>query len=161
MISTLLARKQSFDMYLLDTSYCFQIIGGNSSVIQKIGNLGNVPVATCVIVRGELVFGAYKSERSRANLHLVKQFFDDEDIEVYGIDKDTADIYGELKAAILTHFGPKEKAKRRRAKTETLGFNENDLWIAAVAKRHGLTIVSADGDFQRLKEVDDLKVEKW
>lgn len=148
-------------MYLLDTTYCFRIIGGNPGVIQKIGNLGNVPVATCVIVRRELVFGAYKSARNRENLRLVKQFFDDEDIEVYGIDKETTDIYGELKAAILTHFGSKEKARRRKAKTETLGFNENDLWIAAVAKRHGLTIVSEDGDFQRLKEVNDLKVEKW
>ena len=156
---TLLARKQSSNMYLLDTTHCCRFLNGDSNVVRKLHELDDTLVATCVIVRGELVFGAHKSQRTAENLHAAMQFLGA--MEIYEIDEQTADVYGELKAMILNYFGPKEKVKRRRTKTETLGFTENDLWIAAVAKRRGLIVVSADADFQRLKEVDDLKVESW
>lgn len=42
-----------------------------------------------------------------------------------------------------------------------MGFRDNDLWIAAVAIQHDLIIVSADSDFQRLKLIEDLKIECW
>ena len=76
-------------------------------------------------------------------------------------DDEAADVYGQLKAAVLDRFGPREKAKRRKAKTERLGFSENDMWIAAIARRRGLTVVSADSDFQRIAEAVDLTIETW
>ena len=82
-------------------------------------------------------------------------------MEIYPIDKETADTYGRLKSAIIDHFGPKERARRRKATTEKLSFQENDLWIAALAIRHQLIVVSTDSDFQRIKEVWDLPVETW
>jgi len=42
-----------------------------------------------------------------------------------------------------------------------LGFQENDLWIAAVAQRHGLTLVTADSDFARLSRLSNMAVENW
>jgi len=83
------------------------------------------------------------------------------DVEVYPVDNETADIYGNLKASILDRFRPKEKAKRRKAKMEKLGFSENDLWIAAIAKRHGFILVSSDSDFERIRQVADLSIEAW
>lgn len=80
---------------------------------------------------------------------------------MYPIDAETADIYGKLKASLLEHFGPKEKALRRKTELAKLGFGENDVWIAAIAKRYGLIVVSADQDFQRLKAVAELTVEIW
>jgi predicted nucleic acid-binding protein len=49
----------------------------------------------------------------------------------------------------------------RRVTIEKLGFQENDLWIAAIAKCHRFTIVSTDSDFERIKEVEELFVENW
>jgi tRNA(fMet)-specific endonuclease VapC len=146
-------------MYLLDTNHCSRLFQGHPSIINKLKKLEEAPIATCVIVRGELIFMGQKSERKAENLHQIHQFLDD--ILVYPIDDETANIYGTLKAAILERFGPKEKAQRRKTKTTKLGFSENDLWIAAIAKRYGLTVVSADSDFERLKEVEELFVEQW
>ncbi|MGD2092284.1 MAG: PIN domain-containing protein [Candidatus Aminicenantes bacterium] len=42
-----------------------------------------------------------------------------------------------------------------------MGFSENDLWIAAIAKRNDLIIVSADNDFKRMKEALDILIVSW
>ena len=83
------------------------------------------------------------------------------DIRVCETDNETADIYGRMKASLLNHFGPREKAKRRKTETAKLGFGENDLWIAATAKRFDLTLVSADKDFERIQEAESLRAENW
>lgn len=122
-------------------------------------DLGDAPAATCVIVQGELVFMAHKSDHPSANAQRVSQFL--RGIEVLPLDRDTADRYGELKAAVIERFGPSEKARRKRTRLAELGFQENDLWIAAVAQRHGLTLVTADSDFARLSRLSDIAVENW
>ncbi len=146
-------------MYLLDTNHCSRLLQGHPQLTQKLTTVDNTLVATCVIVQGELMFMAWRSDRRAENRRNVETFL--KNIRVYPVDSQVADIYGQIKAAILAHFGPKEKAKQRKAKVEKLGFSDNDLWIAAIAKRYGLTIVSADSDFERIKEVEDLTVEAW
>jgi len=121
--------------------------------------LGDVPTVTCVIVQGELVFMAHRSDHPSANEARVHQFL--RGIEVLPLDADTADSYGRLKAAVIERFGPKENARRRRKPLAQLGFQENDLWIAAIAQRHGLTLVTADRDFARLSRLGDIAVENW
>jgi len=118
-----------------------------------------VPLATCVIVRGELMFMAENSERKHVNLVRVREFL--RDIETHVLDDETADVYGRLKAALLNRLGPRKRAKRRRVKIETLGFKDNDLWIAAAAMRHGLTLISGDRDFERIARVEGLSHEGW
>src|SRR5438128_1954785 len=146
-------------MYLLDTNHCSRFLEGDAGIIEKLDELGDVLVATSAVVRGELIFMAWKSQQTASNLHRVEEFL--QDIEVYPIDDETANTYGRLKAGLLDRFGPKEKAKRRRARIEDVGITENDLWIAASAKRHGLTLVSSDSDFERIGQVENLLLENW
>lgn len=146
-------------MYLLDTNHCSRLLQGHTAITRRLEELGDTQVVTSAIVQGELAFMAHKSERKADNLQLVREFL--EDIRVYPLDGTVADVYGEIKAAVLDRFGPKEKARRRKATVEKLGFTENDLWIAATAKRHGFTVVSADGDFERMREAVDLPLERW
>ena len=97
-------------MYLLDTNHCSQLLENNPIVTQKLSDLGDVIVGTCVIVQGELVFGASISDQREINLHRIKEFLND--INVYKIDQETADIYGNMKAAIFNHF---DQRKRQNA----------------------------------------------
>jgi tRNA(fMet)-specific endonuclease VapC len=69
--------------------------------------------------------------------------------------------HGQLKAALINQFAPKEKRQRRRTKITDIGFDDNDLWIVAIAIQHNLILVSTDSDFQRIKTVRDLTIETW
>lgn len=147
-------------MYLLDTNHCSRIIQGEPSVIARLEQAGDSFVATCVIVAGELRFMVQKSAKRTENLKTVTEFLNS--LKIYHVDNKVADIYGDYKFSLYRHFGPKDKRERGQTKIHKLGFSENDLWIAAIAKRHGLTIVvSTDSDFKRMKEVLDISFVSW
>lgn len=146
-------------MYLLDTNHCSAIILGEPNVIKRVQEVGEDNIFTCVIVQGELTFMMEKSQRREANLAQLAQFL--EDIRIYRITEETATIYGQIKAALINQFAPKEKSKRRKAKVTDLGFDENDIWIAAIGLQNNLTIVSRDSDFLRIQQVKSLSIESW
>lgn len=146
-------------MYLLDTNHCSRILDRDPAVLAGLAAVGDTPIATCEIVRGELLFMAAFSDRHAANTGpvtaLLRRFV------VYPIDQDVAAWYSIIKADLLNHFGPRERSKRRRATIAQIGVGDNDLWIAATAKAHDATIVSADNDFTRIAQVTDLRVVSW
>ncbi|MDQ1318743.1 MAG: tRNA(fMet)-specific endonuclease VapC [Candidatus Poribacteria bacterium] len=146
-------------MYLLDTTHCIKSMSGNYEIDYKLANMPDVQIATCLIVRGELMFGAYKSDQFSENLRRLESFF--AEIPIYGMDIETTDIYGKLKAYIIEHFGPKDKSKRRNTKAESLGFKDNDLRIASIAIQHDMILVSADIHIQKLQGIIGLRVESW
>jgi tRNA(fMet)-specific endonuclease VapC len=146
-------------VYLLDTNHCTFILEGESTVIERFREKANVQVTTSVIVAGELQFMAQNSQQRTANLVRVRRFL--QTIDIYPIDLAIAQIYGEFKAELLRQFGPKEKSRRRTTKLGEIGISENDLWIAATAVRHSLTVVSSDRDFERMRQVQEFNLESW
>jgi len=85
------------------------------------------------IVLGELHFGAHRSPDSARNLDRIGRFVTG--VVLLSVDAMTASLYGQLKAE-LTHAGKL--------------IPDNDLWIAALAKQHDLTLVSRDQHFSRV-----------
>ena len=146
-------------MYLLDTNHCSRAILGDPNILSHLAAVDNTLVTTCVIVQGELIDMAERSQRRENNVALVQRFL--QGIYIYNIDGTTATLYGQLKAALFKQFAPKEKSQRPKTKMTHLGFDENDLWIAASALQHNLTVVSADSDFQRIQQVRALSLESW
>src|SRR5829696_1167155 len=85
-------RSRVLDLYLLDTNHCYRLLNGDTTITQRLEELGDTPVVTCAIVQGELVFMAHKSERKADNLHHVREFF--EDIRVYPVNGGVSGVYG-------------------------------------------------------------------
>jgi tRNA(fMet)-specific endonuclease VapC len=146
-------------MYLLDTNYCSRIITGDQAAMQAMLSHRSQGISMSVIVEGELRFMAENSELKIENRAHVQAFV--ERFYLYPISSDISDTYALVKASLFSAFGPKDKAERRKIRIQQLGFDDNDLWIAATAIHHQLILVSADRDFERIQQITTLQLESW
>lgn len=124
---------------LLDTSVLIALLRGDSAVGERLGEADEV--FTNVVALGELYYGAMRSEQSEANRALVERLA--EDLSVLACDRGTAEAYARLKDEL-------------RAKGRPIP--DNDLWVAATAEQHGLTVASRDEHF---RELDRLAQTVW
>ncbi|MBN2464848.1 type II toxin-antitoxin system VapC family toxin [candidate division WOR-3 bacterium] len=93
------------------------------------------------VVLGELYYGARKSGRPEENMARVDRFAAAS--EVLLPDVDSARLYGVLRETL-----------RRKGRP----IPDNDIWIAAIARQHGLTLVTRDAHFSA---IDELTVTGW
>jgi len=146
-------------MYLLDTTHCLKYLFGSDVMRDRFQELGAEQINTSEVVRGELLYGVYKSERFIDNLKLVETLF--ETIFVFPINHEISDTYARIKVEILDRFAPKDRSKRRNFRISSLGFSDNDIWVAATAIQYNLVLISADSDIKRLQGILELYVEDW
>jgi tRNA(fMet)-specific endonuclease VapC len=125
--------------YLLDTNIVVALWRGDKSVVEKIEVADTVYVP--VIVIGELMYGAYHSDRLESDLVRIHRQI--ERSALLHCDEHVATHYGQIKALLRKKGRP---------------IPDNDIWIAAVAQHHTLTLVSRDPHFA---EIDQLDVEEW
>lgn len=124
---------------LLDTNIVIALFADESGIKENLARIDEAFVASIVI--GELFFGAHKSTRSKENLARIDEFV--ESNIVLGCDSGTASFYGEIKNILRLKGHP---------------IPENDIWIAAIALQHDLTLITRDAHFG---EIENLKTLKW
>jgi tRNA(fMet)-specific endonuclease VapC len=124
---------------LLDTNIVIGLFAGDPAVLARLSTTDHIFIPS--IVLGELYFGAYKSAHSAENLRRVEEFIRTSAVLV--CDATTAAHYGQIKATLRQRGRP---------------LPENDIWIAALAQQHGLTVISRD---QHFTEIESLPVEPW
>jgi tRNA(fMet)-specific endonuclease VapC len=125
--------------FLLDTNIIIALFADEVAVAERVEALPQVFVP--VIAVGELLYGAAKSARSLENERRVLDF--SQSVSLLDVSRSTAQAYASIKNNL-----------RRKGRP----IPENDIWIAAIAKEHGLTVVTRDPHFA---EVDGLTVETW
>ena len=125
--------------YLLDTNIIIAIFAEEPAVLQRVAAAEEVFVPVTVL--GELYYGARKSARAAANIDRIDEFASA--AATLGCDAATAQQYGRIKNDL-------------RAKGRPIP--ENDIWIAAIAAQHSLTVVSRDDHFA---DVSGLPIEAW
>lgn len=124
---------------LVDTNIVSTHFRGDSAVTPKLQASDTIYLPS--IVLGELHFGAHRSPHPARNLERIGRFV--AAALLLSVDAATAALYGQLKAELMTagQIIP-----------------DNDLWIAALAKQHDLTLVSRD---QHFSHVPGLKWVVW
>jgi tRNA(fMet)-specific endonuclease VapC len=125
--------------YLLDTNIVIAALSSDSHVLDRIDDADQCFVSAPIL--GEMLYGALCSTNSTTNLERLNSF-----VSRSGFlccDDGTARMYGEIKALL-----------RQKGKP----IPDNDIWIAASARQHLLTLVTRDSHFD---EVDNLKREQW
>lgn len=127
--------RQSF---LIDTNAAAAYLNGDSVLAQLL--LENAVVISTIVL-GELYYGAEHSTRREQNLARIETFADGR--VVIGCDEQTARYYGSIKSALRLSGRP---------------IPDNDIWIAAQAMQHTLTVVTRDAHFQH---VQNLSVQAW
>jgi tRNA(fMet)-specific endonuclease VapC len=125
--------------YLLDTNAVICFLNGNEEMTRRLES--GVEVFLSTIVLGELYFGAAKSTQTAENFSRIAEFALGNTL--LPCDLGTAQHYGVLKWELRTKGKP---------------IPENDVWVAATALQHGLTIVTSDKHFDGIR---NLTVEDW
>ncbi|HET7632727.1 MAG TPA: type II toxin-antitoxin system VapC family toxin [Gemmatimonadaceae bacterium] len=124
---------------LLDTNILIALFAGDATVLAAVQTTTAAYVPA--IALGELYYGAWKSARAAANVQRIAELA--VTVPILACDAETASVYGELKAVLRTRGTP---------------IPENDLWIAALARQHELTLATRDAHFDR---VPGLPIERW
>jgi tRNA(fMet)-specific endonuclease VapC len=125
--------------YLLDTNIVVAHLNGDSAIKTRLDGAPEVFLPSVAL--GELHFGATHSGRPEANAARIHDFA--ATCTVVGVDAETARRYGRLKGELRKKGRP---------------IPENDLWIAACALQHGLTLATRDRHFD---QVEGLQMEVW
>lgn len=125
--------------FLLDTNIVIALTLRDGAVLERLDN--DVTVFLSSIVLGELFFGAYRSARVEENLERAAELAAQNAVLV--CDTSTARHYGRIKNRLREAGRP---------------IPENDIWIAAPARQHALTLVSRDAHFE---EIEGLEVQAW
>ena len=107
--------------FLLDTNIIIALLDGEESVLSNIDLAPEVFIPAVAL--GELFFGAAKSGRPAENTARVERFATGR--AIVSADLEVAREYGRLKHSL------KQKGRP---------LPENDVWIAAAAKCHGLVL---------------------
>jgi tRNA(fMet)-specific endonuclease VapC len=124
---------------LLDTNIVIEVFDGNKSIADKINKLPDFYISSVVL--GELYIGINRVVNKAIHLKKLNDFL--KLCTVLDADSNTAKHYGEMMAALYKKGKP---------------VPTNDVWIAAVALQHDLTLVTRDKHFQ---EIEGLQLKAW
>jgi tRNA(fMet)-specific endonuclease VapC len=116
---------------LLDTSIIVHAFRSNNQVSEKLDSMEEIYVSVTAI--GELYYGAYKSDNAARHLNQMQSFLNN--CKILQTDLTTADIYGNIKAALARKGKP---------------IPENDIWIGAAALQYNLPLYTTDGHFNEI-----------
>jgi tRNA(fMet)-specific endonuclease VapC len=121
---------------LLDTSAYSAIRRGDERLLRPVREASALFLTPVVI--GELLYGFAGGGLERRNRDLLREFLDAERVDVLAIDEETAERHALIRGYLRRQGVP---------------IPANDLWIAASAAQHGLTLLTLDSHFKSVPHV--------
>ena len=129
-------------MFLLDTDTIIYSLKGNDSVVQNLAAHQRDPLKISVISLMELYYGAYKSEKTKANLAKVRRI--EKAFDILSVDFSVAETLGMIKSDLEFQGTP---------------LDDFDLVIAASALAHNLILVT--NNEKHFRRVEGLELDNW
>lgn len=122
--------------YCLDTSAYSHFKRGDTQVVELIDRADWIGIP--VIVMGELAVGFRLGTRREANEAELSQFVGHPLVEVLPVSEDVVSFYAGIVVDLKDAGTP---------------LPANDIWIAAIAARHGATVLTFDAHFRSIARV--------
>jgi tRNA(fMet)-specific endonuclease VapC len=123
---------------LLDTNVITKMLDRDPAAIRMLENVEKL--YTSIIVVGELYYAALNSGKVEANLEIFREVLSC--MEIISVDETISMAYAEIK------LGLKKKGKP---------IPDNDIWIAACAYVHSLSVATFDGHFSEISQIELVK----
>ncbi len=132
-------------MYLFDTDALSRIIRRNPSIsfIKKLASVPPRQQFTTAITVGEMIYGAHKSNRPAYFISKLNSLVWP-NIQILPFDRDSAEIYGKIRAELEKKGTP---------------LTEPDIRIASIALCHKLVLVT--GNVKHFSRISRLTIENW
>jgi tRNA(fMet)-specific endonuclease VapC len=129
--------------YLLDTNHASRLMANEASMLARMAEVvqSDAEFSLSMTVVGELFYAVYASQRHLDNRQRLNRLLNT--LRIYSFDQSAAEEFGRIQA--------EQKAKGRP-------IPPLDAQIAAVARSHGLTVLTADKHFEM---IDGLRTENW
>ncbi len=121
---------------LLDSSAYIAFKKRHAAVLELLAQADEIVMSP--IVLGELRAGFLQGSKREMNERELRTFLESPRVSVLTVNEETADRYAAIRVTL------------KRAGTPIA---TNDTWIAASAMQHGLPILTADTDFQKVPQV--------
>jgi predicted nucleic acid-binding protein len=120
----------------LDTNRLTDVFRGDSALAEQLGICEEVWIP--LIVLAEIKAGFYGGSQQHRNELLMRKLLAKDTVSVLMPSRETAEQYGRLYVQL------------QRAGTPV---PDNDLWIAALALEHDLTLITRDQHFQKIPQL--------
>lgn len=129
--------------FLLDTNICIYIRQNKATeVLARFRKLKSGEAAMSVITRGELLYGAERSQQREASMRALEELA--ALIPVLALPEEAGAEYGRIRANL---------------EQRGLMIGNNDLWIAAHAKAGDFVLVT--NNEKEFRRISGLRVENW
>jgi len=123
----------------LDTDVSIKFLNGDTTIDAVLLKYSEICLPAIVV--GELVFGALNSKHAEQNLARHRKLI--HSTKVLAITEVTANTYAKIRLAL------KKKGKP---------IPENDLWTAATCIEHKLPLLSSDGHFEYIDQLNLMSI---
>lgn len=125
--------------HLLDSNTIIALFANEANGAESVGKSSSL--YTTSVVAGELYYGALNSSKKEENVSRLELFLDS--VQILNCDAATSKLFGSIKASLRTQGKP---------------IPDNDIWIAASAIQHSLTLVTRDDHFSA---IETLGIKRW
>lgn len=118
---------------VLDTNTYVAYLNGDKQIVAYVKAADEINLPFIVI--GELHYGFFKGNKAPENIRILQEFLESPRVRIIHSDEDVNIVFGEIAAELSSIGKPMQ---------------QNDIWIAAVCKRHNYSLLTYDQGFKNI-----------